>query len=592
MPFKATDATGQFARLFALVIGALVLTAYVFGASPARADSVVSTISSVPSGINETQIVVSPDGDRLYVASGNTGVITAVDAASRTIVGTLSVGASAGSIAVSPDGARLYVTRGEVDSVAVIDTASLTVLATVAVLNNPASLAMSPDGTKVYVSHANVSSGAPSVAVIDTETNSVVSTVTTPSATRAIAVSPDGTRVYAAHFLSSMFDVSVIDTSTNTVVDTVLVGSAANRLESLAFAPDGSVLLGTMRGANSVAVIATDSNSVTHTIPVGATPASISVTADGTRAYVANVNDNTVSVVDMGSYTVASTVAVGSAPRSVTTSADNRFAYVTDREDSTVSVIALDTFPVIVTEGLPNGIEGGGYTATIVAEGSPSPVFAVTGGSLPGGLILDPATGEIAGSPVSAGSYAFTVTASSSVSGIASASSREYRVVIAAAAIVPSAPLDLSADLTDGGVDLVWAAPSSDGGSLIMGYRIERSTNGGPFVPLVTDTDSTATVYRDTTVASGAEYAYRVFALNGLGISAASNIDTVTVPDASDPSDPVPVTGEASGDAEEADRALASTGGDARWLKFMTLGAVFMLAVGVGLVRRRQLRRS
>ncbi|MFD9651779.1 Ig domain-containing protein [Streptomyces mirabilis] len=47
----------------------------------------------------------------------------------------------------------------------------------------------------------------------------------------------------------------------------------------------------------------------------------------------------------------------------------------------------------------------------VVAGGSGNPTFAVTAGSLPPGLSLDPDSGEISGTPTAKGTFTFTVTA-------------------------------------------------------------------------------------------------------------------------------------------------------------------------------------
>ena len=57
---------------------------------------------------------------------------------------------------------------------------------------------------------------------------------------------------------------------------------------------------------------------------------------------------------------------------------------------------------------------GSSYDYTVSANGSPAPTYAVTSGALPAGLSLNPTTGEITGTPTTAGAYSFTVTATNS----------------------------------------------------------------------------------------------------------------------------------------------------------------------------------
>ena len=82
----------------------------------------------------------------------------------------------------------------------------------------------------------------------------------------------------------------------------------------------------------------------------------------------------------------------------------------------------------LAPDELPNGLVGAPYTAEIDAFGTPTPAIDLVG-DLPDGLELDPATGEIAGTPSRAGSFDFTVTASN---GVDRDQSRTYTVVIGA----------------------------------------------------------------------------------------------------------------------------------------------------------------
>jgi hypothetical protein len=103
---------------------------------------------------------------------------------------------------------------------------------------------------------------------------------------------------------------------------------------------------------------------------------------------------------------------------------------------STTVVLASPT----ITSGAPTATAAVGtpYTSTITASGTPTASFRVSAGSLPTGLTLDTTTGLISGTPTTAGSYTFTVTASN---GVAPDTSAAYTVTVAAAAAVPGAPV-------------------------------------------------------------------------------------------------------------------------------------------------------
>ena len=61
-------------------------------------------------------------------------------------------------------------------------------------------------------------------------------------------------------------------------------------------------------GSNTVSVIATATNAVTATIPVGNEPFGVAVSRDGSRVYVANLYSNTVSVIATATNAVTATI--------------------------------------------------------------------------------------------------------------------------------------------------------------------------------------------------------------------------------------------------------------------------------------------
>jgi len=80
------------------------------------------------------------------------------------------------------------------------------------------------------------------------------------------------------------------------------------------------------------------------TVPVGKNPASVTVLADGTRAYVANQSDGTVSIVNLSSHTVENTLAVFGHPRTVVSTANSIYGkvYVVSPDSPYVTIIRTD----------------------------------------------------------------------------------------------------------------------------------------------------------------------------------------------------------------------------------------------------------
>jgi YVTN family beta-propeller protein len=82
----------------------------------------------------------------------------------------------------------------------------------------------------------------------------------------------------------------------------------------------------------------------TYTVNVGNNPASVTVLADGSRAYTANQTDGTVSIIDLASHTVETTLPVTGNPRTVVSTQNSLFGkvYVVSPNSPFVTIIRTD----------------------------------------------------------------------------------------------------------------------------------------------------------------------------------------------------------------------------------------------------------
>jgi YVTN family beta-propeller protein len=82
----------------------------------------------------------------------------------------------------------------------------------------------------------------------------------------------------------------------------------------------------------------------TFTIPVGKNPASVTVLADGTRAYTANQTDQAVTIVDLSSNTVEKTLPVTGHPRTVVSTQNSQYGkvYVAAPDSPYLTIIRTD----------------------------------------------------------------------------------------------------------------------------------------------------------------------------------------------------------------------------------------------------------
>lgn len=82
----------------------------------------------------------------------------------------------------------------------------------------------------------------------------------------------------------------------------------------------------------------------TFTIPVGANPASVTVLADGSRAYTANQTDGTVTIANLSSHSVEKTIPVNGHPRTVVSAQNSLYGkvYVASPDSPLLTIIRTD----------------------------------------------------------------------------------------------------------------------------------------------------------------------------------------------------------------------------------------------------------
>jgi Putative Ig domain len=95
-----------------------------------------------------------------------------------------------------------------------------------------------------------------------------------------------------------------------------------------------------------------------------------------------------------------------------------------------------------VSAGLPPGIVGTAYNAVVSVSGGTTPYqFSVVSGSLPVGLSLNPSADTISGTPVTAGTYKFTVRV---VDAAGLSDEKRFTLSVAAATVAPAVSVQIS----------------------------------------------------------------------------------------------------------------------------------------------------
>lgn len=299
-------------------------------------------IASIPMAESGGQVVVSPDGTRIYATNSQGMTLNVIDAESRAVLKTIPLGAPqppntgyVDFVATNADGTKVYVSNYFGSSVSVVDPVTETVTI-IPLPYQPRSLTSSPDGNFIYVAGYT----ANKVTVIDTSDDSMTA-FTVTGYPQTIAVSPTEPTIYVGQ---ALWKVSVVDADNNAIVGSIDLQQ--QQPVDIVVSPDGSrVYVGLSRsGADEpgMAIIDTSDNSVSF-VDFGAQLGDMAITADGSTLYISPRDGSSMLVVDTATNTVADTVPLVRGAFNIDMSADGTLIYarVAGINSGSVAVISI-----------------------------------------------------------------------------------------------------------------------------------------------------------------------------------------------------------------------------------------------------------
>ncbi|USX49322.1 YncE family protein [Lentzea sp. HUAS12] len=253
----------------------------------------------VPVNGQPNGIVGSPDGLRAYVGTVFGPGLSVVDVDGGRVTGEVAVGGFANELLVSPDGRTVYVATGSAGAggssghVAVVDTASGEVRARIKAGLLPRSLALSPDGKQLFVGDER----AKGVTIVDTAKNAVSGRFETDGTPLLIAIDPKGKNLYVAQSRELATFGLRGGKSGATALDGVPCGLAVH--------PNGTfAAVSLYAGRNSDSQLVTvniNSNKVRTKESNGKANGPLAMSKDGGRAFVLDEKNRKVTSADTNS---------------------------------------------------------------------------------------------------------------------------------------------------------------------------------------------------------------------------------------------------------------------------------------------------
>jgi YVTN family beta-propeller protein len=265
-------------------------------------------LARIPVGDEPLQMLLGPQGERLYISSLSGGEIAVVETASFQVLQRLGVDDEPLDLALSPDGSTLYVSHSGTSTITALDLAdnSSHRLVVPGLDNGPFGIAATNNA--VYITDI----AADQVLAVAAD-GQILTRLTVGAEPRSLALSPDGSRLYVTGLASPQL--TVIDPRTNQLlapVDLPVRGSFA-----VAPSPDGLRVYLTAHDESALVVLDARRGEVLASVPIGANPRAISFSPDGSQVFVTNAFSDKISVVDTSSLTVTGTFQTGGQPRGI-----------------------------------------------------------------------------------------------------------------------------------------------------------------------------------------------------------------------------------------------------------------------------------
>lgn len=268
-----------------------------------------SVIATIPI-TNAKIIVMSPDGSRAYVSAINN--VAVIDTELDSVIDNIPLNNISGQLLVTPDGTKLYVLAAP-SILYIVNTTTNSAFAVDLGNGSPVSFAITADGTKLYITLADINS---SVIAFETVTDTIVNNIPLGDTPLAIAITQDRSKVYVSS-LDNM--VTAIDIVSDSIVATIPVGTFPI---CLSITSDSSRLYVSNLNSNNITVVDTINDAVLSSIPVANNPFTNILLPDDSKVFVGIDVANNVTVISRPADVVTDTIPVQMDPQTIVITPD------------------------------------------------------------------------------------------------------------------------------------------------------------------------------------------------------------------------------------------------------------------------------
>ena len=311
----------------------------------------------------------------IVASNMNAHSVSIVDVATGANIATLQTGEGPHEVAISHDGNRavvsIYGNRTSIgSSLMVIDlekpNAAPRIIELGAGNQRPHGMAFLPGDKQLLVTGER----AQRVLLVDLASGAIDSSMVTGQATtHMVTLTPDGKHAFTTNIAA--MSVSAIDVASRKVRATFPVGA---RIEGLAVSPNGREVWVGGNESHQVYVLNAETGAVQHTIPGFGMPYRIGITPDGKTAVVSDPGAEKIHLVDVASHTVRSVIAVeamagvAASPQGVTVSRDGTTAFVTLKAVGRVAAVDIASARIVGMLTVGEGSDGVGYTTRVLTR--------------------------------------------------------------------------------------------------------------------------------------------------------------------------------------------------------------------------------